>query len=85
MEHDELMRIRGEQVTLQMEVAEKRSQFTTEKQGLQALVNQIQHTDTRPTGWLDVEIARLRRIHALQCDINELDARIQQLKRVSGI
>lgn len=85
MEHDELMRIRGEQVTLQMEVAEKRSQFTTERQGLLALTNELQRADSKETGWLDVEIARLKRLHALQVDIAALDLRIKQLKRVSGI
>lgn len=85
MEHDELMRIRGEQVTLQMDVTEKRSQFSTEHKALQSLANDLQRADGRRAGWLDVEVARLKRIHALQCEIAELNEHIQALKRVSGI
>lgn len=85
MEHDELMRIRGEQVTLQMEAIEKRSQFSTEHKALQSLANDLQRADSQPAAWLDIEVARLKRMHLLQCEITELDRRILVLKRVSGI
>ena len=84
MEQSELMQIRGEQVTLQLEGSAKRSQFNTERQGLLSLVNALQRVESK-TDWVEVEIARLRRLHALQSEIAELDKRIKELKLISGI
>lgn len=85
MDNDELMRIRGEQVTLERERREKVSQFDTETAALQAFVNGLRFQRTAKKDWLFEETARLKRIAELQTAIAELDERIVQLKRVSGI
>jgi hypothetical protein len=85
MDNDELMRIRGEQVTLECERREKVSQFDTETAALQAFVNGLRSQRTAKKDWLFEETARLKRIAELQTAIAELDERIAQLKRVSGI
>jgi len=85
VDNNELMRIRGEQVTLENERREKVSQFGTETAALQAFVNGLRSQRTAKKDWLFEETARLKRIAELQTAIAELDERIAQLKRVSGI
>lgn len=85
MDNEDLMRMRGEQVTLQLERREKVNQFDTERRALQSLVNSLHNTAKAPRDWLPDETARLKRMSALQTEILELDERIAQLKQVSGI
>ena len=85
MDINELMRIRGEQVTLELERREKVSQYDTETSALQAFVNSLHSKRTASKDWLWEETARLKRIAEVQMAIIELDGRIVELKRVSGI
>jgi|GEM_PF-5114674 len=85
MDTNELMRIRGEQVTLEHERRTKLNQFDTEKSALQSFVNSIHRIQNSPKDWLPDETARLKRIATLQTEILELDERIAELKQVSGI
>ncbi|MBV6447289.1 hypothetical protein [Nitrosomonas sp.] len=85
MDTNELMRIRGEQVTLERERREKVSQYNTEASALQAFINGLHFKRTASEDWLLEETARLKRIWELQTAIAGLDERIAGLKRVSGI
>lgn len=85
MDNEDLMRIRGEQVTLERERREKVNQFSTERSALQSLVNKLHSMKNAPVDWLIDETARLKRMSALQTEILELDERISELKQVSGI
>lgn len=58
MTQDELMRIRGEQVTLEIERRGKVSQFDTERIALQSFVNSLHTLRTTPRDWLIDETAR---------------------------
>lgn len=85
MNHETLMRLRGEQVTLELERREKASQFETEKRALQAFSDSLRSPKSAPRDWLFDETARLKRLAELQAAILDLDERIADLKRVSGI
>lgn len=85
MSNEDLMRIRGEQVTLEHERREKLNQFDTERRALKSFVNSIHRIQNSPKDWLPDEAARLKRIATLQTEILELDERIAELKQVSGI
>ena len=86
MENDELMRIRGEQVTLEGEAKIVCGQIEDERRAIQGFLNCIQapNRGLNPD-WLNIEIARLRRIDELHRRQAEISSKVEQLKKVSGI
>jgi len=83
MDHDALMRARGEQVTLERELRELDGQLGGEKQAVLALVNRLSAGTLAP-GWADAECARLRRIAECFERRADLERRIRELKKVTG-
>jgi hypothetical protein len=84
MDRDELIRLCGEQALLQKERSELNSAFLRDKAGLQSFCNRL-NTGLAAGGWLDGEIERLKRLHDQQARLNELDARIAALQRMTGL
>ena len=85
MDQNELFRLRGEQVTLQAEQRDVAGQIEAERSALQTRVNALRPVRGLKAGWLDAELGRVRRLHELAERFLELEARIDELRKVSGI
>lgn len=85
MTYDELLRLRGEQVTLQKEQRELAGQIEGERAALQSLVNRIRPMPGVKADWLDAEVARLRRLDEQLRRFGENSARLAELERVTGL
>lgn len=84
MDHDELLRLRGEQVTIERELREVSAQLNGERQALLALVNRLPMLNAEED-WLDGERARLQRIRDLQLSISDIRRKLAALKQVTGL
>jgi hypothetical protein len=82
MEHDELLKLIGEQTLLQKERLELSAAFARDKDGLLRLVNAL---TLGKSGWIDAEQARLVRLAAAPARLAEIAARIDVLQKLTGI
>lgn len=85
MNQDELYRLRGEQVTLQTEQREIAGQIEAERAALLTLTNRLHPGRGIKTGWLDAEVARVRRLHQLAERYRAIDERLDELRPITGM
>ena len=84
MERDELVRLAGEQALLSVERRTTAAGFDRDKQALLSLYNRI-NSGTGARTWLEDGQALLQRLHAAQGELAELDSRLTELSRFTGI
>jgi len=85
MNLDDLYRLRGEQATLQTEQRELAGQIEGERIALHALVNRLHPGPGLKTGWLDAELARLRRLHQQAERYRAIADRLADLRPLTGL
>lgn len=83
MDNDELLKLAGEQALLQKERSEKAAALQREKAGLLTFVNELNLG--LASGWLEREHARLDRLQELGDRLREIDLRVEQLKKITGL
>jgi hypothetical protein len=84
MERDEHLRMVGEQTLLNRDAAQLRSQFNRDKQSLLGLYNAV-HSGAINQAWLEDSIALLTRIHDTQQQLQAMEGRLVEMRRLTGI
>jgi hypothetical protein len=79
MTQDELFRLRGEYVTREAELREKRDVFETELAALRGFVNGLDFSRVETID-VGLQLARLQRIQSLASDSAALKRRLSELK-----
>ena len=83
MDNDELLKLAGEQALLLKERSEKSAALQRDKAGLLTFVNELNLG--LASGWFEREHARLDRLQKLGDRLREIDTRVEQLKRITGL
>lgn len=78
-----LIRLAGERALLQREAREKRAQLDGEREAVLRLVNRLP-LGNADDDWLDGELARLRRVRAIQLELRAIEGRIAEITRQIG-
>lgn len=80
MDHDELVKLAGEQALLRKEFRGVAAIFDRDKQALLDEINR-----GRKTSWLHDGIALLRRLKKTQSKLDDLNSRLAELAKLTGL
>lgn len=84
MEHEELVKLAGEQALLKKEHTDLNAVFHRDKQALLSLYNQINVGHAKTT-WLEGGIALLQRLHNAQNELSDLQRRLNEFGKLTGL
>lgn len=85
MERDELVRLAGEQALLSKEITTLSAAHTRDKAALLSLYNDINASIGRNSQWLQDGIALLTRLHDSQSRLREMNGRLLELQKLTGL
>ena len=83
LDHEQLTRLAGEQALLQRDRNTCSQTFERDKHGIIALANSVDQAASAP--WLAGGLALLERLHHNKAELARMDARIADLRKLTGL